>query len=208
MTYQFNVNITPVNGHDAVFQWKQFMVSHANWTVVKSSDGTTTANSDVITSYLSGAGGLGNNRSWFVIQQPSSTLQFCFQNMAANSGNSWRIKYSPSGFVNGGTATVTPTANISTFTGIEDAGVILGSAIGTDASPGGQNLFSSDGTYHLHMMADDAAPNGFYFFTPTIALTQIECGFVFDPLAASTFPAGDTDPYLTFTTTFWVWCCW
>ena len=204
MTYQFNQNLTPTDGCNAVFLWKQFMVGAPGWTVIASSDGTTNANSDVITSGGAGAGGLLNTRAWFVIKQPASTRQFCFQTIGVHappdSPNAamWRVKYSPTGFVNGGGPTTTPTANVSSFTGVEDAGVVLGSAIGTDASPLGAAMFGLDGTYRMHMMADDAAPNAFYWFCTTIPTTDVSSGFFFDPLATGTFPGSDTDPYVVY----------
>jgi hypothetical protein len=201
MTYHFNQNITPVHGVDAIFQWKQFMVGAPGWTITASSDGTTTANSDIITSAGTGAGGLLNTRAWFVIQQPASTRQFCFQTIGVHTpplspnGANWRVKYSPSGFVNGGAPTITPTANNSIYTGAEDAGVVIGSALGTDATPDGAVLFGTDGTYKMQMMADDTAPNAFYWFCTTTPTTNISSGFSFDPMTTGTFPGADPDPY-------------
>ena len=212
MTFVFNANITPQSGADAVFQWKEFMKTGAGgpaWTVVASGDGYSNySNSgDVITSKNTGANGMFNKFAWFVIQQPSSTRQFCFQSLATvninNPANSsavnWRIKYSTIGFTNGGSATVTPTANVSVQTGLEDAGVILGSALGTDSSPTGAALFATDGSYRMQMGADNAAPNSFNWFCTVIPTPTIASGFLFDAMATGTFPPADIDPYIVYT---------
>lgn len=215
MTFVFNQNITPANGADALFQWKNFMKTTPAWTVVASGDGLSaySASGDIITSSTVSqhgvAGSLFNPGAWFVIQQPSSTRQFCFQsfgnyyipNPAESTATSWRIKYSITGFTVGGSATVTPTAStsIDAYTnGAENAAVVLGSALGTDAHPSGGTLFGTDGTYRMQMGADAAAPNAFYWFCSTITTTTISAGFLFDPMASGTAPAGDMDQYVIY----------
>jgi len=207
MTFVFNPNITPQSGADAVYQWKEFMKTGGPaWTVVASGDGYSNySNSgDVITSKSTGANGMFNKFAWFVIQQPASTRQFCFQSLATvsltnpnnNSAVNWRVKYSTVGFTNGGSANVTPTAAVSVQTGVEDAGVVLGSPLGTDASPIGAALFAADGSYRMQMAADNAAPNAFNWFCTVIPTPAIASGFLFDAMATGTFPPADVDPYL------------
>lgn len=229
MTFVFNQNITPASGADAIFQWKNFMTSTGpngpGWTVVASGDGYAhySSTGDVITNSAISAppshqygftyyvpGSLYNTQAWFVIQQPSSTRQFCFQSFGSydigfpltdSSSANWRIKYSTTGFTVGGSASITPTASttIDAYTyGTENAGVVLGSRLGTDALPSGSTLFGTDGTYRMQMGADAAAPNAFYWFCSTIATTTISAGFLFDPMASGTAPAGDIDQYVIY----------
>jgi hypothetical protein len=229
MTFVFNQNITPASGADAIFQWKNFMKSTGaggpGWTVVASGDGygQYSNSGDVITNSTISAppshqygytyyvpGSLYNTQAWFVIQQPSSTRQFCFQSFGSydighplydSSSASWRIKYSTTGFTVGGSASITPTASttIDAYTyGAENAAVILGSGLGTDASPSGSTLFYTDGSYRMQMGADAAAPNAFYWFCSTITSTTISSGFLFDPMASGTAPGGDIDQYVIY----------
>jgi hypothetical protein len=86
------------------FNLKTFLKANG-WSVAQSCDGTTvnSAGTDVITSAGSGAGGMNNSNSWFVLQAPlfaGRTRQFCFHKSAnSNIGNYCRmITYSLQGY--------------------------------------------------------------------------------------------------------------
>jgi hypothetical protein len=73
--YSWSSTTTSGNTDAMFYAWKAFMIS-AGWTVIASGDGTggtlySSGTKDVFTSSYKGvAGGLGNNKSWFIIQEP------------------------------------------------------------------------------------------------------------------------------------------
>lgn len=154
MSYTFTVNQSPTTGAETIFLLKARLKA-AGWTVPSSSDGTTyNAAGDQITGFASGAGGMANNSAWFRIQDPGGTREFTFQRGTTNTA--WRIKYSASAKFTTGSPGATQTPQSS------DQQLILGA--GTDASPTFGTLFSTDGGYRAHFMADNSTPYPFYFF--------------------------------------------
>ena len=189
MTLQFFTNYSPPTAIDTMFRLKQFLVA-CNWTVMFSSDGVANSGpSDFLTQ--SGTGPFGfNNFSYFVIQQPGSTRQFCFQ---VHNDVNWRIKYSIGGFNTPGVNPLIDTPAGATG----DDNIIWGS--GTDTGPNFRSLFKSDNTYKLQIGADDAG-QGFYFFCYSSEKLPITSGIVFDPLLAGSYAVGDTEPYVIYVT--------
>jgi hypothetical protein len=191
MTRLYSLNYTPNTGSDSIFHLKTLLKT-AGWTVPKSADGTNySASTDIITASTAVYHGLDNARSWFVIQQPSSSRSFCIQRNSAtgaSTSQSWRIKYSKAaGFVGGSpAATVTPTATDE---------IVLNGA-GTDASPTFQSIFAyGDGyLYRYNCVADNASPYGFVAFGWQCTSGNTACAFGLDPLVG--VPAADTDPYV------------
>jgi len=209
MTYNFSTSNYARTGSDWIFQWKEFMKT-LGWAIVFSSDGYSSfTNNDVLTTYKTGPGGLGNPRAWFVIESPAlGGAQFCFQRSnltTAQNGNIfWRITYSITGFDSGSpNLTTVPTANISPFTNEPDQRTVFGT--GTDGYPGFIKLFNSqaDQVYRCSFMADDAAPYGWYWFgnniydiAPRTGLANL---FVYDPLIAGSYLNSlDEDPYIIY----------
>lgn len=224
MTYQFKLNVTPQNGCDAIFQWKQFMVAH-EWSVKASSDGYSTysGSSDVITS-AAPPGFTGTNQNptvvptpgsllwhgaWFVIEQPGTTRQFLFQTQVTAG-----IQLNPilSGNVVIGYGPPTPSISNDnkwlvqySSTGFSNGGSITTIPTASNSSITGQpdmgivandKIFGNLGTYRMQIGMDDAAPNTFYWFCTVIPTNSMSSGFYFDSFATSTFPVADTDPYV------------
>jgi len=189
MVLQYFTNYSPPTATDAIFQLKQFLIT-CNWTIVFSSDGVANSGpSDFLTQ--SGTGPFGfNNFSYFVIQQPGSTRQFCFQ---VHNDVSWRIKYSIGGFNTPGVNPLIDTPAGATG----DDNIIWGS--GTDTGPNFRSLFKPDNTYKLQIGADDTG-QGFYFFCYSSEKLPITSGIVFDPLLAGSYAVGDTEPYVIYVT--------
>jgi hypothetical protein len=184
MALQFNQNVNPINVTDAIFKWKQFMVIHG-WTITQSSDGTNFSAGDNISSSGSGANGLANNRSWFVIQQPSSARSLCLQRGTGDIY--WRIKYSVGGF-NFGTPSATHVPDGDT----NDDNIVFGT--GTDSSPR-FSAFSS-GVTTIQMAVDNASPYGFYFLTYPSNAPYLGNVIMLDPLI--NIPSQDQDPYIVY----------
>lgn len=197
MTQFFDINNFQATGAETVYKLKTVMKS-AGWSVPSSSDGTTyNSSGDQITSGNSGANGLANSRAWFRIQDPASLRELIFQRTTA-SNTDWRIKYSASARFTGGApaATVTPSATDEKF--------LIGG--GTDASPTFTTWFTSDNQYRVHMMASSTDGYGFWLAClkslggRTNSGTQ-SGGFVFDPLAAGSYPSADQDPIILYVPT-------
>lgn len=186
------VNYKAPTGAAAMFMLKA-LLKQAGWSVIKSGDGLSvySSSADIITSASSGANGMDNPRAWFVVQMPSSTRAFCIQrntSSGANTGQSWRIKYSAaSGFTTG-----SPSATVVPSTG-GDEQVLLGA--GSDASPTMAALFAhGDLAMRFHCCADNASPYGFLAWEWAVATGAAGCAFGLDPILGG--PTGDTDPYV------------
>jgi hypothetical protein len=127
MAFKFNVNVTPSDGADAMFRWKEWMKTPTSsggpgWTVVASSDGYGAGNSTNNTTFtrpdylsqdfITDTNTLKGFKSWFILRMPGGNLtdgykEICVQSLAQTYGgnpsviSSWgqfRIKFSPSGF--------------------------------------------------------------------------------------------------------------
>jgi len=142
------------------------MVS-AGWVVKSSGDGTTYNSTG---DQISSAASLAVTRAWFRIQDPGTRREFTFQRGTDNT--LWRVKFSESSKFTGGTpnATTTPTAT--------DEALLFGSALGTDSTATGTQMFNTDATYRSHAIcfSDVVSTNVYdvYFFTTdfTTGLTR------------------------------------
>lgn len=164
----------------------------SGWTVPSSSDGTTyNASGDQITSSGSGAGGLANSLAWFRVRDPAGVREFTFQRSSSDN-TSWRVKYSAAAKFSGGSpsATVTPYAT--------DEAICVGG--GTDASPTMGTFYTTDGSYRQHLMADNAAPYGWYSVV-YVNGTGAECqgSLMMDPMTGA--PGSDSDSVVIFVAT-------
>ncbi len=192
MSFSYYANQSPATGAEAVLSLKTNLKLNG-WTVPFSSDGLTfNGSGDQITQASSGANGMANNSSWFVVQQPSGgsapqagSRQLLLQRSATDN-RQWRVKYSYGGLFTGGSATVAPTAT--------DEQILLGS--GNAAASGYSNWFSSDGTYRSNLVVDNASPFGFWFATWISGTGVASATLMVDPLAASSYSTGELDPYL------------
>lgn len=176
-----STNLTPASGPEAIYALKRLLKA-AGWTVTRSSDGTTyNASADIITSGLSGAGGLGNNNAWFVLQAPAGGRQIVIQRGTSNIN--WAAHYSKAAGFTGGspTATVRSTAT--------DEQALLGAGTGTFAQ-----LLPTDGSYRFSCGADSASPYGFYAFAVSTGGANSHTMILFDPMTSGV--AEDADPYV------------
>jgi hypothetical protein len=189
------VNQTPATGAVAIYQVISQLVS-SGWTKIADSDGTTYSSGGTqVTSGAAGAGGLGNSLAWFVLRDPGSRRQFCFQKSSANN-TQWRIKFSESAGFSGGSpgATRVPSAT--------DEQVLLGS--GSDAAPTMATLLYTDGAYKFHVVSESAVVTGsdvymFWFGSARITTGECDALFCVDGLRAGTYDPADTSPCV-------VWC--
>jgi len=182
---------TPATGAVAIYNLKTLLKAQG-WTVQASGDASSyNASGDLITTGAAGAGGLGNTKAWFRIQDPAGVREYTCQRGANNY--QYRIKYSFAGKFTGGTPGLdqTPTAT--------DEVVIVGG--GSDASPTYATvLHSGDGTYRWQCGADGASPYGFFGVGyPTGGGTD-NGHWIYDPLD-DTDPA-DADPYVHYITSY------
>lgn len=181
----FSTNLTGT-GAAMIFALKTLLKT-AGWTVRSSGDATTyNASGDQITHAGGGAGGMANTRAWFVVRMPGTTRELCFQRTTNNT--LWRVKYSKADGFTGGS----PSAN--TVPSAADEQVIHGS--GSDASSTGAALFATDSTYYTQIMAQDAAPYGFWLGSYLASTRAVATALFLDPLAADSYPNGDGDPYV------------
>lgn len=185
MVMQFDVNNSPTTGAEAVYLLKA-LLKQVGWVVKKSSDGTSLGadDTDTITSFGTGAGGMARSNAWFRIQDPGGTREFLFQRGTDNT--SWKIRYSAAAKFTGGVATAS-TPNTAT-----DEAYVMGSS-GAFAA-----WNSTDGSYRWQGAADDVTPYGFYSIGHTAGATDASGGVTFstvlimDPLTDTN--AADTDP--------------
>lgn len=241
MANQFNTNLTPTTYAHCMYQ---FMVClyNAGWSILAWSDGLTVRNTGTIpgpyaagpgspdsvfpltgafaNTGASGANGMDNNSSWFVLRQPKASgsisgsvyagrRTFVFQR--GTSDFSWRLKMSVGG---GGTpafpssqyqfasdATHVPSLYSAAT---QDEVTFLGG--GTDASPTFATLFggiaTNRGLIRFNVMANDGlsgetAPFGVWASAFKVGGGLFpDMGFIIDPLTPGTIAPGELDPYL------------
>jgi hypothetical protein len=191
----FTVNQTPASYGLALYQMISTMLA-AGWTMVMSSDGTTSGAGVHVTSGSSGAGGLANTGAWVVMQQPAGnvapyagTRQIMLQ-VSNTTGNAIRCVYSRAAGFTGGTATQSPTATDERF--------VAGG--GTPASPTYYTWSNgSPPAMRFECMADDGTagskmPFAVYAVDFATGGGISHGGFLFDPV--SNYETGDSDPYV------------
>ena len=195
MTYTWDVNDpSSFTGASALFKHKALLKA-AGWTVTASGDGLSafSSSSDIITQSGSGANGLNNTSAWYVLQSPAGagTRQLEFQR--GSSSRIWTLKYSYSVGFSGGSPSST----------------VAGTATDAQTMWSAATVFGTDATYHVHCMADNAAPYGNYLLclqtgglSGSFGGTYTNVGvFVMDPLISSTYPGADVDPMMFYAPT-------
>jgi hypothetical protein len=182
-----DVNIQYATHNETMFQFKQKM-KLAGWTVSSSGDGLSAygATSDVITGYVAGANGLGNNRSWYVLREPGGRREYSIQRV---SNQSYRIKYSAlARFVIGApNSTTTPDAT--------DEQTLNGT--GTSASPGGGTFLGSENVSKIHHVIESTPINGayaFFWYVTSNTSGGMQGVFAADPIQAGTHSDQAADP--------------
>lgn len=172
---------TPATAPIAVFQALTLWLANG-CTVTKSGDGLGLFSNvgNVITTGAAGAGGLANNRSWFVVSWGGGE-EWCFQRPSSNGA--WRIKISrANGFVGGAPSTTqVPSAT--------DEQPLLGS--GTDAAPVGGTLFQADGSFYFAAGIDTAAPRRHWWEAWAVAGSALSSWLFRDVLVPTEATDGD-----------------
>ena len=180
-----STNSTPTDSSTAMYDLKTTLVS-AGWTVSQSGTGTAgTYNSsgDSITS----AAVLATANAWFMLEitPPGGIARqaFFFQN--GNNNREWRILWSGDGssIATDGSATAFPTVTNGVY--------VRGSSGGYDTQ-----FLPTNASYYWNVIADNAAPYGFWFAAIPFSPNYAASGMIFDPLTAVS--SGDTSPYVTF----------
>ena len=238
MANKFLTNLTPANFTACMYFLMQGMYN-AGWSIMAWSDGTTAHNTGTIpgpyaagpgspdpvfpltgafpNGAAAGAGGLSNNRAWFVMRQPKTpvsasfapvyggTRMFVFQRNASANDTDWRIKYSVQGGYQFARQTNVTPSLYATLPNQDDVTIFGG---GTDAAPTFTTLFgdttSGNGISRFNVMCNDGAssetaPFGIY----AIAFRNgggVEPGmaFILEPMAAGTIGVGELDPYIIY----------
>lgn len=190
--YYFSASLSPTTGDDAIWYVKETLKT-AGWVVVSSSNATTFAAGDILSSSTT----LAASNAWFVIKQPlgaTGSYGNVRRELAIQRGTtsrSWRIKYSYSAsFTGSATATVLPNA-------LDEVRTLATADFPTFSFR--TTFFAADGGYKLHVAADQDPPYSFYFLTiPNGGGTPNNCLFM-DGMLSGTFDPGDADPYVFYT---------
>ena len=171
-------NNDPANeGPSFCFALLDFLRTNSSWTIAGSGDGS--ASGGMATDAIDTQAKLQTSTSWFVLQDPDSTVQILFGRNGTND-TSWDLYINPDADYAGGSATVKPT----------NAG---GNATQLNSS----NLIDT-GTSRFHLLCDDGvatANAGWAIYSHTSgSFTSIDGGLAFVPLLNG--PAGDTHPFV------------
>lgn len=165
----------------AVFELKQ-LLKQAGWKVTQSGDGDSafSPSGDVISHGGSGAGGMNNTGSWFVIRQPfarGAQREFCFHKASSATNQVVRWIYSKAAGFTGGSpgATTPPTAS---------DGIQMGSIVPQPVHSA-QMMAETDGAFGFWLASYSNSPS------PTAAI-------LFDPIIEGTYPPEDVDPYVLY----------
>lgn len=135
------------------------------------------------------ASSTSKNYQWFILRQPGSTRELCFQRTSMSDPTYWRIKFSPGGFGTAGSPSAIQTPTATDQVGIWGSGT-------NDASPGGWYLMSNSGSQRFHFCADDAAPYGFYMLGHAAGSQTLKMQMLWDPLKSGSYPASDLEPWV------------
>ncbi|HMJ16583.1 MAG TPA: hypothetical protein VK524_34450 [Polyangiaceae bacterium] len=179
-----NCNTIPATGSATISLLIATLIL-AGWTVQSYGDGTTYTASGTGWSSSILATGL---RSWVRVREPGGRREWIFQRITGNT--TWRVKYSANAKFSGGSpaGNTTPTAT--------DEQVLLGA--GTDASPTGAALLTTDGTYRAHIVCDSTAVGNAYPFMLHCSTTTTGAwaiGIVLqDPMIVGSYDSTDVDP--------------
>jgi hypothetical protein len=217
MTFQFSANNTYVGkglisnptGDQAWFTFKEFMKTNG-WTVVQSSDGTTASSSaDVITTSASGAGGMANASTWFVLKEPSGGLagkrrEFLFirTNSVADAviGMNRLVAYSVQGFSttlgwnNAAVSATNPPIAFDMAIHNTTPATLAFSTSPTFTDADILRIGEATNIWDMHIGVDNAAPHGWFMFatfrgTGALNTSWFMC---FDPLTS--YDSLDSDP--------------
>jgi hypothetical protein len=182
MARTFNTNQTPATSAIAMYNLKALLIA-AGWVTKASGDGTTLfAATDGITSGNAGAGGLGNSRAWFRIQDPAGLRELCFQR-GSSTNQTWWIKYSAVSKFTGGaqSATTMPTA--------ADEQNVWGTT-----TAGTQLFTGTEAAMRFHCMAENSAPYTFYIYAYSTGGSVGKGLFMMDSLQSGSYDVLDDDP--------------
>lgn len=194
------LNLEPATGALAMFGIVDTFLTGAlgptgaGWDWLEDSDGSVYSSSGTaVTNGGTGAGGLGNELAWVLIEHPSGEIFWTIQhNSAAGVHTSWRIE-THSVRPTGGTITQVPTS--------ADGKLLAGG--GTSASPtfGDEVIGSADGNpYHIYAVAMTTAPYLMCVFgyddDCNLSTGEVHTLLCVDGVQSWTLTPGDVFPYL------------
>lgn len=190
-----SINLAITSIGEILFYFKQTL-KRAGWTVLRSSDGTTySSNSDIITHAGSGAGGTENSIIWYVLKHPTSSRQLqVFRTVTNYNGGSTPsvgLFYSYSAGFTGGSPSAT-----SRSTATDEKGALGNN--GDIALAPVQIALVTSSNMRLHVVADNAAPYGWYMFWHDLGVSgSSPLGiWMMDPMLPGTYSSSDLDPYV------------
>lgn len=171
MALVYNVNNSPQNEVDGMFQVKQFLKS-IGWSVPSSSDGSTFYGAgDILTGSGTGPGNLGNTGAWFWIQEPAGSpygaqRSWLCENVATNinasASTAWYMAFSPAdGF------TIQSSNPVLTCSVATDQVLLNDSFYNSQTDFGGNRMFGGQvlpGQFRLNMSADNSGSHRFFIF--------------------------------------------
>lgn len=174
---------TPASGTAAIYSLITLLTANG-WTISAWSDATTLVSgvslaSNPYGSASSGVGNLGNASAWFRITSPTVggyTREWMFQRGA--NDYTWSVSRSRLGFTTGGGATTIPTDATSGM-------ALFGSGTLFDAVLSSRLLLSVD-----------TVSGAWSLFTVVSGGGNVRTLIFDEALAAGTYPAADTDPYI------------
>lgn len=181
MAYVNAVNLTPADGGAAMYELKQLLLT-AGWTVVRSTDNVSVANTDL---WVSAA--IANTAAvWMILQKPGSTNQLAIHRQGSENG--WRFYVSRDGFdTSGATGSTTALPGPVTLGDLQYLQPAFWYSSTQFLPPGG--------TYRYHIVADNAAPYSFWSAAYAIGGGNPYGILCYDPILSGTEGTGDTDPY-------------
>lgn len=189
MAWNFTKDVVLTNSDEDVcslfYLFKEDLKTHG-WVVTSSGTGTAGAY-DAAGDLITSAGAFSAlARAWIAMRSPDSAIYFTLQR---TSSGAWRFKVAIAPFNAG-----SPGANQTpTTTTASDEFIALGG--GTDASPTGAGAGIS-ATSRIHWAIDDAAPYGFVMLGWTNGGGTPLVRWIYDPLLAGSYPAGDIHPWV------------
>lgn len=193
MALQSDTNVVNVTGAgEALYRLKLVLVA-AGWDIIMSGGGTGSGLYSAVGDVIASAAIMGTSRAWFRARAPAAMnprREFTFQiGSGGITRNVW-IKYSAEdGFIGGAPdEDDMPTAT--------DEQNVWGTAVA------GTALFAVAGTYRQQIVADDAAPYGWWLTCTITGVGTPTAELIFEPLQPGTYPSvapnEDPDPALVF----------
>lgn len=183
LQHDVNNNSGVHGGAEVMFCWKQLLVA-AGWTVEASGGGAGSGLYSAVGDVLATIALCNVSRAWCRLRAPSSMVprrEFIWLRGSGGDADPWIQVSAEDGFTGGAPDEQTPPT-------ATDQQNIWG------AGTAGLNFFFGATTYRFHIVAQDAAPWGWYVLTLSIAGDTAWPSVLFEPMAPGSYPAADDDP--------------